>query len=143
MDVDAVYQAICDAVTDAAVNANGQRVTATAFAPDGLTVPHFFPAEFVGNYDQTFGGLAELTITARLMLSRADDSSGQEMAQKLAGTGESTIRAALVAARGLPGQAALGGTAEDIHLQRVQGPRLYDIGQASYYGLEFTIFVMG
>lgn len=143
MDIDDVYEAIAAAVNTAALDINGQRLTATAFAPDALTTPHFFPAEFVGSYEKSFNGLAELVITGRLMLSRADDLSGQQMAQRLAGTGESTIRSVIRSARGAPGQEALSGAADDIHLQRVQGPRLYEIGQASFYGLEFTIFVMG
>jgi hypothetical protein len=45
--------------------------------------------------------------------------------------------------RGAPGQQALSGACDDLHLQRVQGPRLFNIGEAAYYGLEFTVFVMG
>lgn len=143
MDLDAVCEAIADAVTDAELEVNGMRVTATAFSPDALAVPHFFTAEFVGNYDKTYGALVELTLTCRLMLARADDRSGQKAARALASTGVGTISAVLLAARGAPGQMALGGSADDLHLTRVAGPRLYEIGQVQYYGLEFTVFVMG
>lgn len=143
MDVDAVCEAIAAAVTTAELEVNGQRVTATAFAPEALAVPHFFTAEFVATYDKTFGALTELVVTCRLMLARADDRSGQKAARTLASTGAGTISAALIAARGAPGQSALGGAADDLHLQRVTGPRLYEIGQVQYYGLEFTVFVMG
>lgn len=143
MDIDAVCTAIADAITDAELEAGGNRVTATPFASEALTAPHFYTAEFTGNYDKTFGALTELTLTCRLMLSRADDRSGQQGAKALASTGTGTIHAAFRAMRGEAGQAALGGAADDIHLQRVQGPRLYEIGQATFYGLEFTVFVMG
>lgn len=143
MDVDDVCGAIAAAITAAAPTANDQRVTATKFAPDALTVPHFFTAEFVGNYHKSFGNLLDLTLTCRLMLARADDQSGQQQARQLASTGVGTINAAFLGMRGAPGQAALSGACDDLYIQRVQGPRLYDIGVVQYYGLDFTVFVMG
>ena len=144
MDIDAVCQAIADAITTAALDVNGERLTATPFAPDAPTTPHFYTAEFTGNYDKTFANsLTDLTLTCRLMLARADDKTGQQQAKALASTGTGTLHQAFRDMRGAPGQSALGGAADDIHLQRVQGPRLHEIGQASFYVLEFTVFVMG
>ncbi len=143
MDLDDVCTAIAQAITSAALDVGGNRVTATPFAPEALTAPHFYTAEFTGNYNQTYGALMDLTLTCRLMVSRSDDKAGQQGAKALASTGAGTLSAAFLDMRGAPGQAALGGEADDIHLLRVQGPRLYEIGQASYYGLEFTVFVMG
>lgn len=143
LDIDAVYAGLAAAINDAELQGATQKVTATEFAPEALSVPHFFPAEFTADYDKTFGGLTELIVIARLMLSRADDKAGQAEARRLASAGQNTIRAALRAARGEPGEMALGGAADDVHLRRAQGPRLYEYGEHSYYGLEFTIFVMG
>jgi hypothetical protein len=143
MDIDAVCEAISTAITTAALSVAGQQVTSTAFAPDAITVPHFFTAEFIGNYDKSFNRLTELTLTCRLMLARADDSSGQKGARVLASTGAGTIVSAFQGMRGAPGQSALGGACDDLHLVRVQGPRLYQIGEGQYYGLEFSVFVMG
>ena len=137
-------EAIATAINTAALNVNGAQLTATAFAPDAPTTPHFYTAEFTGNYDKTFTNtLTELVLTCRLMLSRADDKTGQQQAKALASTGTGTLHQAFRDMRGTPGQQALSGACDDLHLQRVQGPRLYEIGQASFYGLEFTVFVMG
>jgi hypothetical protein len=143
MDIDAVCEAIAAGVTAAQLTVAGKRVTATAFAPDSVTEPHFFCAEFDGVYDQTFAGLTELTLTCRLLVSRADDVSGQSAVRALASTGSATVSAALLALRGAPGQPALSGAADDLHLRRVRGPRLYEVALVNYYGVEFTIFVMG
>lgn len=144
MDLNAVCDGIAAAVTSAAVTVNGQRVTATGFMPEAVAEPHFFCAETTINYHKTHGGLVEVLLTCRLMVSRADDKSGQEKARAvLAATGSNSIPAAIEAARGAPGQAALSGACQDLVLQRVQGPRYYQIGQVEYLGLEFVIFVMG
>lgn len=143
MDIDDVCTAIAAAVNTAALTVGDAKVTASPFAPDALVTPHFYTAEFTGNYDKTYGALTELTLTCRLMLARGDDQAGQQQAKALASTGAGTLHQTFRGMRGSPGQSALSGAADDIHLQRVQGPRLYEIGQASYYGLEFTVFVMG
>ncbi len=144
LDINLVYERIAEAVNDATLDGETLRVTATAFSPDVPTVPHFFPAEFIADYDRTFGGLTELVITARLMLSRASDETGQREARRLASAGVNTIREAINTAAGSPGEMALDGAADDIHLRRATGPRLYDYGtDGHFYGLEFTIFVMG
>jgi hypothetical protein len=143
MDIDAVCEAIAAAITAAAIDVNGQRVTATPFVADAVTPPHFFTAEFDGTYDRTFGGLVELNLTCRLVLARSDDRTGQSQARQLASTGTGTLSAAFLNMRGAPGSSALDGAADDIRLTRVSGPRLFQIGQVEYYGLEFTVFVMG
>lgn len=143
MDIDAVCEAIAAALTAAELTVNERRLTATPFAPDNLTPPHFYTAEFTGNYDKTMGALTELTLTCRLMTSSAGERVGQQQAKALASTGTGTLHAAFRDMRGAPGQSALSGACDDLHLQRVQGPRLFDIGEAAYYGLEFTVFVMG
>ena len=145
LDIDAVYQGLAAAINGAAIQGTTRQVTATAFSPDLPEPPHFFCAEFDGTYDRTFGGQMELVVTARLMLSRADDDgeSGQREAFRLASAGADTIREAINEARGAPGEDALDGACDDLYLRRVTGPRLYDYGDDNFYGLEFTIFVMG
>jgi hypothetical protein len=143
MDLDAVCVAIAANITAAELTVAGHGLTATPFAPDALTAPHFFTAEFTGEYKKSFNSLMEMTLTCRLMLARADDRSGQQQIRRLASTGESTIAAAFDSMRGAPGQSALSGACDDLYLRRVQGPRLFTIGAEQYYGLEFTVFVMG
>jgi hypothetical protein len=143
VDIDDVCEAIAAAITTAALTVGTARVTATPYTPDAVVAPHFHTAEWTATYDRSFAGLTELVLTARLLLSRADDKSAQKAAQQLASTGASTIVATLKAARGAPGQSALSGAADDLHVRSVAGPRLYAYGDDQYYGLEFTIFVMG
>lgn len=144
MDIDDVCTAIAAAITTAALTVNDQRVTASPFAPDALMPPHFYTAEFIGDYDKTFGNpLTELTLTCRLMLTSADDRAGQQQAKILASTGTGTLHQTFRDMRGAPGQSALSGACDDLHLKRVAGPRLFTIGEAAFYGLEFTVFVMG
>ncbi|MES2211455.1 MAG: hypothetical protein V4515_14925 [Chloroflexota bacterium] len=144
MDLTAVKRALAAAVTTAQIDLNGRRITATAFATDAIVEPHFFCAEYIGQYHKTYGGLMNVALTCRLFVSRADDKSGQEACDEAASsTGAGSLLATLEAARGAPGQKALSGAADDFVVQRVSGPRLYQIGQVEYYGLEFGLFVMG
>lgn len=147
LDIDLVYERIAEAVNDAElqVGTGTKKVVAVEFAPDSIDPPMFQLMEFTGDYDRTFGGDMEVVISARLMLSRADadGKAGQKEARKLASAGTNTVRSALYAApRDATGH-ALNGACDDLHLRRVVGPRLYDYGEAHFYGLEFTIFVMG
>lgn len=144
MDLDAVCTGIAAAVKAAELNVAGTNVTATPFQPDSLTPPHFYTAEFTETYDKTHGGLTLIILTSRLMVTRGVDKSSQRALQILASSGATgNIRAALNAARGAPGQKALDGAADDLQLQRAQGPRLYEVGGDQFYGLEFTIQVWG
>lgn len=141
LDIHAVYTRFATAVNAAQLPGETLKVTAYAYAPDAPSPPCFHGAEFDGLYDKTFGGLMEITTTWRLLLSRQDEETGQREAQRLAGTGQNTVFAALRSAR--PAIRSEG-VCDDFHLRRVTGPRIYDYGSdGHFYGLEFTIFVMG
>lgn len=148
MDIYAVHAAIADAVKGAQLTGNTQRVVATPFMPMQPEVPHFYPHSWRILYDRTFGGeqykgMNELTTTWHLVLALADDEAGFSEASRLAGSGESTIRAALLAARGGPGEDALGGAAEDLRLVSASGPSLVDIGDLHLLAIELPISVIG
>lgn len=144
LSIRAVYVGLADAVRVAELQGTTLQVTATPFAPDMPTVPHFFPAEFTGRFHRTYGGLMEMDVTARLMISRATDETGHLEALDLAGAhAESIIVAIEGAARDATGH-ALNGACDDLMVRQVTGPRLYDYGNDIHFlGLEFTIFVMG
>jgi hypothetical protein len=150
VDIHAVHTAIAAAVNGTALQRSTLQVSATAFMPLYPTVPHFYPHSWRITYDRTYGGtegtpsgMNELTTTWHLLLSLADDESGFAEASRLAGSGESTIRARLLAARGAPGQDALDGAAEDLRLVTASGPSLVDIGDAHYLAIEMPVFVIG
>lgn len=144
MRIKDVYTNLAAEIQAAEILVGDTALTATAFAPDALVVPHFFGAEFIGQYHKSYGGLLNIQMTWRLMVSRGDDRSGQEAAWDLASsTGDGTLLDAIEGARGAPGQKALSGAADDIVLQRVSGPRLFVFGTTEYYGLEFGLYVTG
>jgi hypothetical protein len=144
MDVDAVCTAIAAAITAAELTVNDHQVTATPYAADSYVVPHFYTAEFEIPYDQTFAANPQMTLTCRLLLSSADDLAGQQQSKKLTSTGVGTLHQAFRDMRGDPGQPALSGACDDLHLRLARGPRLLDVGgEVFYYGIEFTVFVMG
>lgn len=144
MDLNTVADRLVAVVEAANITVNDQRLTATAEAPDALVVPHLFAAEIVGQYHKTYGGQVQVVWTWRLMGSRAEDRWGQRALRQVANaTGTGSLLATLEAARGAPGQPALSGACDDFTVQRFTGPRLFEIGQAQYFGLEFSLFVMG
>ncbi|MCX4468964.1 hypothetical protein OOK41_01320 [Micromonospora sp. NBC_01655] len=118
-------------------------VTTYAYVPDSITAPAFYTGEVVGRYDQTFGGLAAVTVTCRLLVSLGVDGSGQAELLDLMGTGPGSVKAALEAARGGPGEYALNGAADDLHVPGVQGHRLYTFGPETYVGADWAVEVIG
>ena len=145
LDLDAVAIALATAVNDAQITLNGQRLTALDAVPSTIAAPPLFAvAEFVNTYHRSFAGMDEVTFTCRLFVSLVTSEDGQRTARQAASSaGAKAILDALEAARGDPGQPALGGAAQDLVVQNVRGPRIYEIGEKSYYGLEFSVFVLG
>lgn len=140
MEPGAIRQALADAVHDAIPSLN-----TFGYCPDSVPEPCFYSGEIEIDFDKAFGrGMDEMRVTCRLYVSRADDRSGQAALDRyLAGSGPDSIKAALVAARGAPGQAALGGLCDDLHLVRVQGYRMYQVGEVQFYGAELIVRLIG
>lgn len=140
MDISQVKAAIAAAVGDQIASLN-----CFGYCPDSIPEPCFYAGEVEIDFDKTFGrGQDEIRVTCRLLVSRADDRAGQQALDSyLSGSGPASVKAALVAARGAPGQPALGGVCDDLHLVRVQGYRLFQVGEVQYYGAELTVRVIG
>nr|WP_203689081.1 hypothetical protein [Streptomyces sp. SID12488] len=121
------------------------KLTSTGYVPDSVVVPCFFVAEVDINFDKTMGrGTDELMFTCRVLAGRADDRSSQRVLDALlSGAGVASLKQALEAARGAPGELALGGAADDLHLERVQGYRWYEHQGSSYVGAELAVKVIG
>jgi hypothetical protein len=102
-------------------------------------------AEVDVNYDKAMGRkLDELLFTCRALIGRADDRTSQRILDGLlSGSGPASLKAAIEVARGAPGEMALGGLADDLHLQRVQGYRWYEHEGTTYVGAELVIKVIG
>lgn len=136
MNIADVYTALAAGITTASLDGQTLKVIATVDIPDKPDPPHFYPFTYQMVYDKDFGGGGELTITAHLLLSRADSETGQQEAQQLAGSGADTIRDALLAIRRT-------GPWADIRLMTAAGPRDFTFPDGSHsWGVEFTIFVL-
>lgn len=121
-------------------------LTCTGYVPDAVAEPHFYAGEVEIDVNNAFGrgGHDVARVTCRVLVSRADDLAGQALLDTyLSRTGASSIRAALNTARGAPGQLALDGTCDDFSIDRIQGYRLYQVGETQYFGAEIIVRVIG
>lgn len=145
MQISSIRDAIADAARAVVLPAGIGKLTCTGYVPDSIVAPCFFVGEVDVNYDKTMGrGTDELLFTCRVLAGRADDRSAQRILDALlSGAGTASLKVAIEAARGAPGQMALGGLADDLRLERVQGYRWYEHQGSSYVGAEPVIKVIG
>ncbi|HEV2778691.1 MAG TPA: hypothetical protein VGX25_04750 [Actinophytocola sp.] len=133
MDINAVFTGLANgADTIAGLNC-------FAYAPDAVPPPAFFPFDVDIDFDKAFArGMDALIVRCRLLVSHADDRSGQKaLKEYLAGSGSKSIKQALEADR------TLGGACHDIHVQRATGYGLYEHALNQFFGAEFTALVIG
>lgn len=147
MDVRAVRQAVADAITTAGITVNGNPLTAFSYVPaDGPTPFLYVTLEDI-KFDKTFSrGTDEIVLTLMVMCSISDDRSGQEQLDALlSGSGPSSIKAAMESARGPAGSPALGGVADDVYVDGLDGnPRWFDWSDGKkYYGVGLKCRVIG
>lgn len=121
-----------------------------AFSPAAPSIPAFTCGQVVVDPMGTFGssgpGMETLDITCSVLTSTADDADGQRLLDKLISKdGAYSVRAALLAARGAPGQSALDGAADDVWVVRIDGYRMLSYGgeDANFYGADITVRVIG
>lgn len=145
MQIALIRDALATAAAAAVMPAGVPALTCTGYVPDAVTEPHFFTGEVDVEFDKAMGRrLDELTITCRVLVGRGDDRSSQEVLDALlSGSGPASLKAAIEAARGAPGEYALGGLAHDLHLMRVQGYRWYEHAGVTYVGAELVVKVIG
>lgn len=119
-------------------------LTVSAFVPGQVTAPMFFVAEYDIEYDKTFGGDDAIDYTCRVLVGRGDDQAAEEVLdQMLQRGGPASLKTAIEVARGAPGEAALGGLADDLRVVRTQGNRLYEHAGVQYLGAELIVHVIG
>ncbi|MFI9005101.1 hypothetical protein [Streptomyces sp. NPDC053541] len=145
MRMSAIRAAIADAARTVVLPAGTAALTTTAYVPDAVTAPHFFCAEYEAQFDRAMRrALDEATLTCRVLVGRADDRAAQEILDALLeGSGPSSLKQAIEAARGAPGEYALGGLAHDLHVTRIQGYRWYEHQGTQYVGAELMIRILG
>lgn len=145
MDIFAVRGAIADAARAVVMPTGTAKLTATGYATDAVTVPHFYVGDYTIDFDKTFKrGQDDIEFTCAVLVSRSDDLSGQKTLDSLlSGSGPTSLKVAIEVARGAPGQAALGGLADDLHVTRVQSYRFYEVAGIQYLGAELVVRVIG
>jgi hypothetical protein len=139
VEVEDVFQGLANAVD----TITGLRCH--PFVPDAISPPTFFPVELDIDYDKTFrGGMEAYVVTCRVLVSRADDRSGQKKLQGyLKPAGENSIKAALEATR-TPASGALGGACHDLQVRKASGYGFYEHPVGTFYlGAEFEVYVIG
>ncbi|MBQ0947652.1 hypothetical protein [Streptomyces sp. RK76] len=145
MQISKVRDAIADAARTVVLPAGVGKLVCTGYVPDSVTTPCFFVGEVEVTFDKAMARkLDELVCTCRVLAGRQDDRASQRIVDALlSGSGPASLKQAIEAARGAPGEMALGGLADDLHLQRVQGYRWFEHGQSTYVGAELIIKVIG
>lgn len=120
-------------------------LTCTPYVPDSITEPHFFVAESETSFDQAHNrGMDVTEYTCRILVGRAtDDGPQRELNAYTSGSGARSLKAALEAARGAPGELALSGACDDFHVVRIQSHRFYDYAGYTYLGCEVLVRVIG
>ncbi|WP_240800708.1 hypothetical protein [Streptomyces sp. ICN441] len=121
------------------------KLTCSGYVPDAVTAPHFFCGEYTVEFDKGMRrSYDDVELTCRVLVGKGDDVAAQRILDALlAGSGPSSLKAAIEAARGAPGEAALGGACDDLHIKRIQGYRWYDHAGASYVGADLVIRIIG
>ncbi|MFJ1664802.1 hypothetical protein ACIOK4_00145 [Streptomyces bottropensis] len=145
MQFSTVREGIAAAAATVVMPTGSAPLTCTGYVPDSVLAPHFFCAEMDITYDKAFNRKLDIAeLTCRALISRADDKSAQQILDALlSGSGTASLKTAIEAARGAPGQLALGGAAHDLQVMRVQGYRWYEHNGTQYVGAELIIKVIG
>lgn len=145
MQPSAIRDAIADAAGAVVLPDGIAKLTCTGHVPDAIVAPHFYVGEYTVTFDRAMRrSLDELEFTCLVLVGRADDKAAQRVLDALlAGAGSASLKQAIEAARGAPGEYALGGLAHDLHVTRIQGYRWYEHAGATYIGAEIVIKVIG
>lgn len=145
MQISAVRDALADAARAVVLPEGVAALTCTGYVPDAITEPHFYVGEYTQSFDRAMGrALDQMEVTCRVLVGRQDDRASQRVLDALlSGSGDASLKQAIEAARGAPGEYALGGLAHDLHVMRVQGYRWYEHADTTYIGAELIIKVIG
>jgi hypothetical protein len=128
MDVKATRQAIADA---AKTVASPRQLVATAYAPGAIDPPFAYPSDTDGNYHDTTDDTSGMVVTLRILTSRAEDRSGQELLDDyLASEGPTSVPAAIEAA------------VSTATVTGFSGYRMYEHASTDYYGAELTVVIL-
>lgn len=145
MEMSAVREAVADAARAVALPEGLGKLTCSGYVPDAVVVPHFFTADYTVDFDKAMRrALDTVELTCQVLVGIADDRSSQRLLDAmLSGSGPASLKQAIEAARGGPGEYALGGLAHDLHVMRVQGYRWYEHAGTTYVGAQLAVKIIG
>jgi hypothetical protein len=140
VDLKAVRAGIADALRTVSPRLNAYPAT-----PGAVSVPCVLVVLQRKSFDMAHGrGADEVRVTLRLLVSRADDEAGQDRLDAyLAGSGPSSIKGAMEAARGAPGAGALNGVCDDVQVTGWDNYGMHEHAGVMFLGAEFDVRVIG
>lgn len=141
MQISEVRAALAAAAGDAT---SDPPLLALGYVPDNILAPCVYVDDIDIDCNWTHGGDDKVDFTLRVLVSRTDDEAAQKLLDGyLSRTGAASIRAALLAARGIPGEAALGGLCDDFNVSKIAGYRWYEHAGVKYVGAEIKVTAYG
>lgn len=139
--------AIKDAMRQAFLDADIPELDVYRFLPATIHLPCLIIGEVQITPNGTFGGpnasgMETMVMSLTVFTSTADDEDGQRRLDELISR-DGPIRSALWAMRGEPGEAALGGAADDLTLFDISGYGMISLaGNDSLYGATLSVRVI-
>jgi hypothetical protein len=120
-------------------------LNALDYVPDDLPNTAMYVGEMEIDPNITFGsrtgtrrGTDQGTITCRVLVARSTDKYAiRKMRQYMAGSGVKSLIQAFQADK------TLGGSCSSSKVARISGNRLFNVGEAKFYGCEIDVFVIG
>ncbi|NJP33685.1 hypothetical protein [Micromonospora thermarum] len=131
MDVDLV----CERLATAAAAVPGI-VSSRPIVPDSVVVPCFYPGEITESFDETFGGMVVVEIICRVYVTNSEGGQRQ-LRRFMRRRGSTSVKQYLEA------DPTLGGACDDLHVRRIQGHRIFRVGEVPYPGAEWLVRVIG
>lgn len=143
MNATAVRRAIAAAI--AAGVADDVGLTVTWYVPQSVVAPHAYVLPGRTDFDQAMQhGVERMTFTVQVLVSLGDAETANEALDGfIAGTGATSIKAAIEAARGEDGEPALDGACGDVHVRSADGYTQYEFGTETYLGAQLAVLVIG
>ncbi len=144
MDLYDVLVALANACANV-VDVAGRKMHTYEYVPSRIIAPAWI-VEQKDSIDphMTHGNRFRVKFVGTVVVPWVDPREAQMNLAKLRSqTGASSIFAALEAAKGLSGQLALSGAADDLNVESIGEPGKQTIGDTDYLGAEFTIEVIG
>lgn len=113
-------------------------VAADPGVPGTITPPHAYCGEVDIDYMVTFGGTEGVEVKVRVLVGHSSGQEEQALLKKfMRKRGPNSIKKAL------EDEPTLGGLIDDLVVPRMQGHRMYRVGESLYYGAEWPVQIFG